>query len=73
MKRNINKPGGRIIRAIIGIVSILLSCIDLFEDDIVDIGLLIIGVILIVASIIQICPLYYFLGINDNKTKIKMY
>ncbi|MDR6967807.1 heme/copper-type cytochrome/quinol oxidase subunit 4 [Flavobacterium arsenatis] len=73
MKKNINKTGS-IVRAIIGIVSIALSLADFFEDSIVDNGLMIIGVILIVASIIQICPLFYFLGINTNKSKkVKMY
>jgi len=73
MKKNINKSG-RIARAIIGIVSIALSVADFFEDDIIDYGLFSIGAILIIASLIQICPLYYFLGINANKTKkLKMY
>ena len=73
MKRNINKYG-RLTRAIIGVFSIAASIVDFFEDDIVDNGLLIIGVVLIAAAIIQICPLYYFLGINSSKTnKLKMY
>ena len=73
MKRNINKLGS-IIRAVIGIVLITLSVADFFEDSIIDYSLFGIGVILIIASVIQICPLYYFLGRNDNKTKkLKMY
>lgn len=73
MKRNINRPGS-IIRAIIGIVLITLSVADFFEDSMLDYGLFAIGAILIIASVIQICPLYYFLGINDNKAKkLKMY
>lgn len=73
MKKNINKSGS-IVRAIIGIVSIALSLADFFEDSIVDNGLMVIGVIMIVASIVQICPLFYFLGINTNKSKkLKMY
>ena len=73
MRRNINRLGS-IIRAIIGIILIALSVADFFEDSIIDYSLLAIGVILIIASVIQICPLYYFLGINDNKTKkLKMY
>ena len=73
MRRNINKPG-RIARAVIGIVSITLSVTDVFEDNFVDNGLMVLGVVSIAASIIQICPLYYFLGINATKTKkLKMY
>jgi len=73
MKKNINKSGS-IVRAIIGIVSIALSLANFFEDSIIDNGLLVIGVILIVASVVQICPLFYFLGINTNKSKkMKMY
>ncbi|RZK12126.1 MAG: DUF2892 domain-containing protein [Flavobacterium sp.] len=73
MKKNINKSGS-IIRAIIGIISITLSVADFFEDSMIDYGLFGIGVIMIIASVIQICPLYYFLGLNDNKTKkLKMY
>jgi len=73
MKKNINKSG-RIARAIIGVFSIVMSTVDFFEDSIVDNGLLIIGAVLIIASVIQICPLFYFLGINSNKTKkLKMY
>ena len=73
MRRNINKSG-RIVRAAIGIVSIALSVADFFEDKFVDNGLIIIGVICIVAAIVQICPLYTFLGINANKPKkLKMY
>lgn len=73
MKRNINKPD-RIVRAIIGIISIILSVTNFFEDNIVDTGLLVLGVVLITASIIQICPLYFFLGLNSyKKKKLKMY
>lgn len=73
MKKNINKSG-RIFRASIGIVSILLSVADFFEDDVLDKGLLVVGVILLIASIVQICPLYSFLGINKHTTKkLKMY
>ena len=73
MKKNINKSG-RIARAVIGIASIALSVVDFFEDSIINYGLFAIGAVLVVASVIQICPLYYFLGINANKTKkLKMY
>lgn len=73
MKRNINKRG-RIVRAVIGIVSIVVSVADFFEDSVVDNGLFVIGAVLLVASIVQICPLNYFLGINTHKTKkLKMY
>jgi heme/copper-type cytochrome/quinol oxidase subunit 4 len=73
MKKNINKTD-RIVRAIIGIILIALSVADFFEDTIVDNAFLIVGAVLILASIIQICPLYYFLGINTHKKKkFKMY
>lgn len=73
MKRNINRSGS-IVRAIIGIVSITLSFAISFEDDIVNYGLFAVGAVLISAALIQICPLYYFLGINSNKAKkMKMY
>ncbi len=73
MRRNIDKAGS-IIRAVIGIVSIALSFADLFEDNLVSYVLFAIGVVLIFASLIQICPLYYFLGMNSNKAKkMKMY
>lgn len=73
MKRNINKSG-RIVRAIIGVFSIALSIANTFEDTIVDIGLLVIGAVLVVASVIKFCPLFYFLGIDTNKAKkLKMY
>ncbi|MFY0482213.1 YgaP family membrane protein [Flavobacterium sp. PLA-1-15] len=73
MRRNVNRSGS-ILRAIIGIVSITLSFTIFFEDEIVNYGLFAIGAVLIVAALIQICPFYYFLGLNDNKTKkMKMY
>lgn len=73
MKKNINKSG-RIARAIIGIIAVALSLTDFFEDQIVDIGLLIMGAVLLIAAVAQMCPLYHFLGINTYKTKkIKMY
>lgn len=73
MKKNINKSG-RIARLVIGILSLVLSLADFFEDSFLDMALLAIGIVLIIAALVQFCPLYYFLGINTNKSKkVKMY
>lgn len=73
MKRNINSLG-RIVRAVIGVVLIVLSVAGIFQDEIVDIAFLIFGAVFILASLIQFCPLNFFLGINHYKTKkVKMY
>ena len=74
MKRNINMSG-RVFRAIVGIVFVFLYVLDPLEDNIINFGLLFIGGVLLIASIVQVCPLYYFLGINATKKtkKLNMY
>ena len=74
MKKNISAYD-RVIRLIIGIVALVAGFTDFFEDAFLNQGLLVIGIILLLATVLQFCPVYYFLGVNtlQKKKKIKMY
>ena len=74
MKKNISVYD-RVIRLVIGIVALVAAFTDFFEDAFLDQASLVIGIVLVLATVLQFCPVYYFLGINtfQKKKKIKMY
>ena len=73
MKKNISVYG-RITRLVIGVVALIVAFTDFFEDAFLDKLLFGAGIVLLLSSIFQFCPLFYFLGISTyQKKKIKMY
>lgn len=69
MKKNIGN-GDRFLRIILGIIGVILALSGSFDGNL-KWGLLIIGLLLIITSSIQFCPLYTLLGINTCKVKAK--
>lgn len=74
MKKNVSKPD-RFIRAALGLLVLITSFTQFFEDDLIENALSVLGIYLILTAIFSCCVLYSFLGIhseNPNK-KMKMY
>lgn len=69
MKKNIGN-GDRFLRIIIGVIALILGLSGQFEGTLNWI-ILIVGVLMVVTSSIQFCPLYTLLGINTCKVKHK--
>lgn len=69
MKKNIGN-GDRFLRIIIGVIALILGLSGQFEG-IANWIILIVGVLMVVTSSIQFCPLYTLLGINTCKAKHK--
>lgn len=69
MKKNIGN-GDRFLRIILGIIGVILALSGSFGGNL-KWGLLTVGLLLIVTSSIQFCPLYTLLGINTCKVKTK--
>lgn len=69
MKKNIGN-GDRFLRIILGIIGLILALSGSFDGNL-KWGLLAVGLLLIVTSSIQFCPLYTLLGINTCKVKAK--
>lgn len=69
MKKNIGN-GDRFLRIIIGVIALILGLSGQFEG-IANWIILIVGVLMVVTSSIQFCPLYTLLGINTCKVKHK--
>ncbi|VXC21408.1 conserved hypothetical protein [Flavobacterium sp. 9AF] len=67
MKKNMGK-GDRFLRVIIGIVAFVFGLSDLVEGTWKWVALAV-GIIMILTSLIQFCPLYTLLGINTCKVK----
>ena len=72
MRKNLNRTDG-LIRAILGITGVSLFFIEVFDSEIVEMIIGIIGVILLVSAIIEFCPLYYFLGIKTRQKRRKKF
>lgn len=70
MKKNFNKSG-RIVRAVLGIVLVIVSLTKISQDEFLDVLMLIIGAVLLLTALINFCPLFYFLGIDTYKPKDK--
>ena len=69
MKKNVGN-GDRFLRIILGIIGIILALSGSFEG-VLKWGLLVVGLVLIVTSSMQICPLYTIFGISTCKVKGK--
>ncbi|WP_026706518.1 YgaP family membrane protein [Flavobacterium soli] len=73
MRKNLNRTDG-LIRAILGILGIVLFFLEVFQSDKIEMITGIIGVILLFSAIIEFCPFYYFFGIKTRqKHKRKFY
>ena len=69
MKKNVGN-GDRFLRIMIGIIALILVMANVVEGTMMWIAL-VVGVIMVVTSSIQICPLYSVFGINTCKVKEK--
>ncbi len=69
MKKNIGN-GDRFLRIILGIIGIILALSGSFNGNL-KWGLLVVGLVLVITSSMQFCPLYTLLGINTCKVKGK--
>jgi hypothetical protein len=69
MKKNVGN-GDRFLRIILGIIGVILALSGSFEGNLRWI-LLGVGLVLIITSSIQFCPLYTVLGMNTCKLKKK--
>lgn len=69
MKKNVGN-GDRFLRIILGIIGIILALSGSF-DGVLKWGLLLVGLVLIVTSSMQTCPLYTVFGISTCKVKGK--
>ena len=69
MKKNVGN-GDRFLRIILGIIGVVLALSGSFEGNL-KWGLLVIGLVMIVTSSMQFCPLYTIFGINTCKVKGK--
>jgi len=69
MKKNVGN-GDRFLRIILGIIGIILALSGSFEGNF-KWGLLLVGLILVVTSSLQFCPLYAVFGMNTCKIKGK--
>lgn len=69
MKKNIG-TGDRFLRIILGIIGVILALSGSFEGSL-KWGFLAVGLLLIITSSMQICPLYSIFGISTCKVKTK--
>lgn len=69
MKKNVGN-GDRFLRIMIGIIALILVMGDVVEGTLRWIALAI-GIVMVITSSLQICPLYFLLGINTCKVKHK--
>ena len=69
MKKNVGN-GDRFLRIILGIIGVILALSGSFDGNL-KWGLLIVGLVLIVTSSMQFCPLYAIFRINTCKVKGK--
>jgi len=69
MKKNVGN-GDRFLRIMIGIIALILVMGNVVEGTLMWVAL-IVGIIMVVTSSLQICPLYSLLGINTCKVKHK--
>jgi type IV secretory pathway TrbD component len=67
MKKNMGN-GDRFLRIIIGVLALILGLSGNFEGTLNWI-ILAVGVIMVVTSSMQFCPLYSLFGINTGKSK----
>ena len=69
MKKNVGK-GDRFLRIILGIIAFILALSGSFEG-VLKWGLLVVGLVFIVTSSMQFCPLYSILNKNTCSVKKK--
>jgi hypothetical protein len=69
MKKNVGN-GDRFLRIILGIIGVILALSGSFDGNL-KWGLLGVGLVLIVTSSMQFCPLYAIFGMNTCKVKGK--
>lgn len=69
MKKNVGN-GDRFLRIMIGIIALILVIGNVVEGTLMWIALTV-GVIMVLTSSLQLCPLYALLGINTCKVKPK--
>lgn len=69
MKKNVGN-GDRFLRIILGIIGVILALSGSFDGN-YKWALLIVGLVLVITSSMQFCPLYTILGINTCKVKAK--
>jgi hypothetical protein len=69
MKKNVGN-GDRFLRIMIGIIALILVIGNVVEGTLMWIALAV-GVIMVLTSSLQFCPLYGLLGINTCKVKAK--
>ena len=69
MKKNMGN-GDRFLRIILGIIGVILALSGSFNGSL-KWGLLAVGLVLIITSSMQFCPLYTVLGINTCKVRSK--
>ncbi len=69
MKKNVGN-GDRFLRILIGIIALLLVIGGVVEGTLMWV-FLVVGVLMVLTSSMQFCPLYTLLGINTCKVKPK--
>ena len=69
MKKNVGN-GDRFLRIMIGIIALILVIGNVVEGTLMWIALAV-GVIMVLTSSLQFCPLYTLLGVNTCKVKSK--
>jgi hypothetical protein len=69
MKKNVGN-GDRFLRIMIGIIALILVIGNVVEGTLMWIALAV-GVIMVLTSSLQFCPLYTLLGVNTCKVKPK--
>jgi heme/copper-type cytochrome/quinol oxidase subunit 4 len=70
MKKNFNKSE-RFIRFILGLVLLVVILTVSIEDPLLKNIAIGMDIMLLLAAVMQFCPLYYFLGIDTYKSKNK--
>lgn len=69
MKKNVGN-GDRFLRIMIGIIALILVIGNVVEGTLMWVSLAV-GIIMVLTSSLQFCPLYTLLGINTCKVKPK--
>lgn len=69
MKKNVGN-GDRFLRIMIGIIALILVIGNVVEGTLMWVALAV-GIIMVLTSSLQFCPLYALLGVNTCKVKSK--
>lgn len=68
MQKNLNRKDG-LIRGLVGLGCILAYIFSVFNDELVEIFLGVIGFILSASAFLEFCPFYYLFGIKTRGKK----